>query len=212
MDYLVCKILAHKVNVAGGAQGGFVDEGHSAESRLLAIARGDQRAFADFYGAMAPRVHGLALRVLRDRHLAEEVTQEVFLLAWRTSSAFDPARGTALAWMMTLTHRRAVDRVRSTAASRRRDAAYAEDERLWAPYDSTESQAHASLEGAAVRTALADLTAEQREAIELAYFGGHTHTEISTLMGSPVGTAKGRIRDGLAKLRDSLVVPAPEPA
>lgn len=182
------------------------------EALLVAAASGEEAAFAELYNALASRVHGLALRILRDVHLAEEVTQEVFLQVWQRSRAFDPARGSALAWVMTLAHRRAVDRVRATAAGRRRDADHAEDESRWAPYDETAARAHASFEAEAVRAALADLVPAQRRAVELAYFGGHTHTEISHLMGCPVGTAKGRVRDGLARLRDALVVAEPEPA
>ena len=182
------------------------------EALLVAAARGDELAFADLYATLASRVHGLTLRILRDSHLAEEVTQEVFLQLWLGSGAFDPSRGSAVAWVMTLAHRRAVDRVRATAADRRRDAVHADEESRWAPSDETATWAHASLEAEAVRTALMTLTTVQRRAIELAYFDGHTHTEISDLTQSPVGTAKGRIRDGLARLRDCLVVAVPEPA
>jgi len=182
------------------------------ETLLVAAARGEELAFAELYTALAPRVHGLTLRILRDAHLAEEVTQEVLFQVWQRSGAFDPTRGSALAWVMTIAHRRAVDRIRSTAAGRRRDAVHADDESRWTPYDETATRAHASLEAESVRAALADLAPAQRQAVELAYFGGHTHTEISHLMGCPVGTAKGRIRDGLARLRDALVVVAPEPA
>lgn len=182
------------------------------EALLMASARGDERAFAELYAALSPRVHGLTWRVLRDAHLAEEVTQEVFLQVWQNSGAFDPARGSALAWVMTLAHRRAVDRVRSHGAGRRRDAAHAEDESRLMPYDETATRALASIEAESVRAALADLTVAQRRALELAYFDGYTHLEISSLMECPAGTAKGRIRDGLAKLRASLVVTLPEPA
>jgi len=184
----------------------------SPETLLVAAARGQEVAFAELYTALAPRVHGLTLRILRDSHLAEEVTQEVFLQVWQHSRAFDPSRGSALAWVMTLAHRRAVDRVRSTAAGRRRDAAHADEESRWAPRDETATRAHASLEAESVRAALATLTAVQRRAIELAYFDGFTHVEVSDLMQSPAGTAQGRIRDGLARLKDCLVVVDAEPA
>lgn len=189
-----------------------MDERRDAETMLLAIADGDLDAFVEFYEALAPRVHGLALRVLRDAHLAEDVTQEVFVQVWRLSPGFDPARGTAFAWLMTLAHRRAVDRVRSTAAHHRREMAHASDEARWSPQDDTALAAHAAMEARAVRAALATLSPAQRSAVELAYFGGHTHTEISVLMDCPVGTAKGRIRDGLGKLRSLLVIGTPEPA
>lgn len=177
---------------------------------LVAVGRGDTVAFAELYDAVAPRVHGLALRVLRDPHQAEEVTQEVLLEVWRSASRYDPSRGSALAWTMIVAHRRSVDRVRSSEAGRRRDTAW--DDR------STEREADDTFEAVAaherareVRTALASLTPVQREALELAYYGGRTHTEVSELMRAPLGTTKTRIRDGLARLRDLLVVPVAEP-
>lgn len=182
------------------------------EALLMASARGDERAFAELYAAFAPWVHGLACRILRDAHLAEEVTQEVFRQVWQSSGAFDPARGSALAWVMTVAHRRAVDRVRSEGAGRRRDAAHADDESRLMSYDETSTVTLAPIEAESVRAALADLTAAQRRALELAYFEGYTHLEISNLMECPAGTAKGRIHDGLARLRASLVVTLPEPA
>lgn len=183
----------------------------SLEGRLVASGRGDERAFAELYDAVAPRAYGLVLRILRDAHQSEEVTQEVFLQIWQTSGRFDPRRGSALAWMMTVAHRRAVDRVRSADAARRRDATYGERSGETS-YDETATAAHASLEALTVRAALATLTPLQRRAIELSYFGGHTHREVSHLMQVPLGTAKSRIRDGLLRLRDVLAPEAPEPA
>lgn len=172
---------------------------------LKRSARGDTAAFAELYDATAPRVHGLVVRVVRDRAQAEEVTQDVFLEIWRQSGRFDPARGSALAWMMTIAHRKAVDRVRSAEAATRRDVAY--EQRNQVPdHDVTAEAAHASLEAHRVRAALAHLTDVQREAIQLAYFGGYTHTEVAALLDLPVGTAKTRIRDGLIRLRDTIGV------
>ncbi len=169
----------------------------------MSSSAGDTEAFAALYEAVAPRVHGLSLRVLGDEHQSQEVTQEVLLELWQTSGRFDPSRGTALTWVMTLTHRRAVDRVRASDARRRRDAAHAESTSE-APYDETSTAAHALLEAQSVRTALTALTPTQREAIELAYYGGYTYIEVSRLMQIPLGTAKSRIRDGLSRLRDTL--------
>lgn len=183
----------------------------SLEGLLVASGRGDERAFAEVYDAVAPRAYGLVLRILRDVHQSEEVTQEVFLQVWQTSARFDPRRGSALAWMMTLAHRRAVDRVRSADAARRRDATYGE-RNLDTSYDETATSVHASLEALTVRAALATLTPLQRQAIELSYFGGHTHREVSHLMQVPIGTAKSRIRDGLLRLRDVLAPGALESA
>ena len=172
---------------------------------LKRSARGDEAAFAELYDATAARAHGLVLRVVRDRAQAEEVTQEVFLEVWRQSGRYDADRGSALAWLMTIAHRKAVDRVRSAEAATRRDVTYEETNRSVA-HDETAEAAHASLEARRVRAALAHLTDVQREAIELAYFGGYTHTEVAALLDLPVGTAKTRIRDGLIRLRDSIGV------
>lgn len=185
---------------------GVVSAVPSALERLLeAAATGDQSAFSDLYDATAARVHGLVLRVLTDRAQAEEVTQEVFLEVWRTASKFDASRGSALGWLLTLAHRRAVDRVRSAVAAKRREATY-EREAEQPAYDSTEETVSSRLDAERVRTALVALTDHQRKAVELAYFGGHTHTEVAEVLGIPLGTAKSRIRDGLARLRDHLEV------
>ena len=172
---------------------------------LRRSARGDEAAFARLYDATTARVFGLAVRVVRDPAQAEEVTQEAFLEIWRTAARFDPDRGSPLAWMLTITHRRAVDRVRSAEAATRRDTAYHEQTQP-VDHDATAEAAHASLEARRVRGALATLTDVQREALGLAYFGGYTHTEVATMLDLPVGTAKTRIRDGLIRLRDAMGV------
>lgn len=172
---------------------------------LQASALGDQAAFARVYDATATRVHGLVLRVVRNPAQAEEVTQEVYLDAWRTASRFDPAKGSPLSWLMTLAHRRAVDRVRSAEAATKRDLAY-ESATQPVPHDATAEAATDSLEARRVRAALETLTPPQRQAIELAFLGGYTHTEVATMLDLPVGTAKTRIRDGLIRLRDHLGV------
>lgn len=172
---------------------------------LRLSSRGDQAAFATLYDAMAPRVYGLLLRVVRDPAQAEEVTQETFLEIWRTASRFDPARGSAVAWMLTITHRKGVDRVRSAEAATRRDTTYHRETRP-VDHDVTAEAATASLEAGRVRQALETLTPTQREAVELAYLGGYTHTEVATMLDLPLGTAKTRIRDGLIRLRDTMGV------
>jgi len=164
---------------------------------------GDESAFAQLYDAGAPRLYGLVLRVVRDPAQSEEVTQEAFLEIWRTSTRFDPQRGSALGWMMTIAHRKAVDRVRSAVASGKRDHGYHETNQD-VDYDITAEAAHASIEAERVRRALQTLTPAQRSAVELAFFGGYTHTEVATMLGLPLGTAKTRIRDGLIRLRDTL--------
>jgi RNA polymerase sigma-70 factor (ECF subfamily) len=172
---------------------------------LRRSSRGDQAAFAALYDATARRAHGLAVRVVRDPAQAEEVTQEAYLEVWRTASRFDPDRGSALSWVLTIVHRKAVDRVRSAEAATRRDQTYQQRNQPVA-HDATAEAAEASLEARRVRGALAQLTDVQREALELAYFGGYTHTEVASMLDLPVGTAKTRIRDGLIRLRDAMGV------
>ncbi|MGA8256036.1 MAG: ECF RNA polymerase sigma factor SigK [Nocardioides sp.] len=172
---------------------------------LRRSARGDQQAFAELYDATSSRVYGLAVRVVRDPAQAEEVTQEAFLEVWRTASRFDSERGSALSWLMTICHRKSVDRVRSAEASTRRDTTYNQQNQT-IDHDSTADAAQAAMEARRVRNALASLTDVQREAIELAYFGGYTHTEVAGILNLPVGTAKTRIRDGLIRLRDTMGV------
>jgi RNA polymerase sigma-70 factor (ECF subfamily) len=174
-------------------------------SLLARCGRSDEEAFAELYDATCRRVHGLVLRVVRDPAQAEEVTQEVYLQVWHTAARYDEAKGSALAWLMTVAHRRAVDRVRSAEAASRQDTTY--HHRTHAvPHDTTAESAETSIEARRVRTALAELTTVQREALELAYFGGYTHTEVATMLDLPVGTAKTRIRDGLIRLRDAMGV------
>jgi RNA polymerase sigma-70 factor, ECF subfamily len=185
------------------------DEGPNGGAHLAELikrsSRGDEAAFAEWYDATAPRAFGLAVRVLRDRAQAEEVTQEVYLDCWCNSARFDETRGSALSWLLTIVHRKAVDRVRSAEASGRRGTSYTQQEQT-VDHDSTAESATASLEASRVRAALDHLTLKQRQAIELAFLGGYTHTEVATMLGLPVGTAKTRIRDGLIRLRDALGV------
>jgi RNA polymerase sigma-70 factor (ECF subfamily) len=172
---------------------------------LRQAALGDEAAFAEFYDATSARAYGLALRVVRNPAHAEEVTQEAYLDAWRSSTRFDPARGSAAGWLLTIVHRKAVDRVRSVEAATTRDETW-NRETTPVDHDHTSEAAQASLEAARVRNAVATLTDVQRRAVELTYFGGYTHTEVATLLDVPLGTAKTRIRDGLIRLRDLMGV------
>ncbi|MFC7491012.1 MULTISPECIES: ECF RNA polymerase sigma factor SigK [unclassified Knoellia] len=174
---------------------------------LTRSARGDESAFAQLYDATAARIHGLVVRVVRDRAQSEEVTQEAFLDIWRHCTRFDPSRGSPLSWMLTIAHRKAVDRVRSAEASKAREVTY-EMNTTEREHDSTLEEVEVRLDQQRVRRALATLTETQRGAVELAYLGGHTHTEVAALLGIPLGTAKTRIRDGLIRLRDTLEVTA----
>ena len=181
--------------------------GSDLAALLNRSARGDRAAFADLYDATSRRVYGLVLRVVRDPAQAEEVAQDAYLEIWRTASRYDAARGSAVSWLLTIAHRKAVDRVRSAEAAARRDATY-HHRNQGVDHDVTADLAHASLDARRVRAALAGLTEAQREAIQLAYFGGYTHTEVASLLGLPLGTAKTRIRDGLIRLRDTIGVEA----
>lgn len=179
------------------------DGGTDLGDLLRASARGDEGAFARLYDLTSARIFGLVLRVVRDRAQSEEVTQETFLDIWRGSARFDARRGSPLSWMMTIAHRKAVDRVRAAESDSRRSEAYGTVNRA-TPFDQTSEAAERNLEGERVRKALGALTETQRGAIELAYFGGYTHTEVASLLDLPLGTAKTRIRDGLIRLRDTL--------
>lgn len=172
---------------------------------LRRSARGDEDAFAQLYDETSARVHGLVLRVVRDPAQAEEVTQETYLQVWRTAAKYAEDKGSAISWLMTLAHRRAVDRVRSAAAAHLRDTTYHQRSHV-VPHDSTAEAVESSLEARRVRAALDGLTENQRQAIELAYFGGYTHTEVAGMLDLPLGTAKTRIRDGLIRLRDTIGV------
>ena len=199
------------MELVNGSATGPVGEQPPAGPDLADLVRrsalGDEHAFATWYDATCARVHGLVLRVVRDRAQAEEVTQECFLEFWKQSARFDAARGSVIGWMLTIAHRRAVDRVRSAESATRRDLNY-ENARHAVPHDDTAEQATTNLEAVRVRKALEELTETQREALLLAYFGGYTHSEVATMLDLPLGTAKTRIRDGLIRLRDALGVGA----
>ncbi len=175
----------------------------TSEQLLTAAGTGDRAAFALLYDRVAPQVLGVALRVLRDRSIAEEVTQEVLVEVWRKADRFDAERGSASGWITTLAHRRAVDRVRSEQAARNRDDRVARRDQQQ-DVDLVADEVQVRLDHWQVRQALAQLTERQREAIELAYFGGHTYRDVADVLGIPEGTAKSRLRDGLLRLRDAL--------
>src|SRR5580698_2997773 len=171
---------------------------------LAEVARGDEAAFDTVYDHVSASVFGVILRVIRDPAQSEEVTQEVLLEVWRTAYRFDPAKGSPLAWVMTLAHRRAVDRVRSVQkeADRERRVAAAE-----IPFDEVIEAVEHSFERERVRRCLGGLTDVQRESVTLAYYRGYTYGQVASLLGVPPGTVKTRMRDALIRLRDCLGVP-----
>lgn len=169
---------------------------------LLTSAEGDQTAFAGLYDATASVLYGIVVRVLRDPARAEEVTQEVYVEVWRRATRFDPERGSGMAWMCTIAHRRAIDAVRKEQASRDRDKRVAQLGST--AYDSVAGEVEAGLEREQVRTALDQLSELQREAVELAYYGGRTYREVAEELGAPLGTVKTRLRDGLRRLGQVL--------
>ena len=176
-----------------------------ADDLLSRVGRGDEQAFGSLYDLVSARVYGLIRRVLRDPAQAEEVTQEVMVEVWRTAARFDSNKGSATAWVFTIAHRRAVDRVRSEEAGAervRRVAAVSAE----TPYDDVVEAATARIEQQQVRRCLDGLTELQREAITLAYYGGHSYREVADLLGAALPTVKTRMRDGLIRMRDCLGV------
>lgn len=172
---------------------------------LLRVADGDQAAFARLYDMLSPRAFGLILRVLVDRSQSEEVLQEVFLEIWQSASRFAPNKGRGRSWVLTIAHRRAVDRVRSAQASTDRDVRAGLRD-MDVAHDGIAEEVELRIEGQRVSEALATLPDLQREAIMLAYFGGYSQSEIAALVGAPLGTIKTRMRDGLSRLRVEMGV------
>lgn len=190
------------------------DDGFSAEDAVLSredllarIASGDRAAFAELYDQVAPRIFGLIRRVLVDQAQSEEVTQEVFLEIWQTADRYSPAKGSALTWMLTMSHRRAVDRIRASQAGRDRamKIGMRDYER---EFDSVSESVEITMENERVKSAMQSLTDLQREAITLAYYRGLTHSEVADYLHIPIGTVKTRLRDGMIRLRDAMGVTA----
>ncbi|MFD4943261.1 sigma-70 family RNA polymerase sigma factor [Streptomyces sp. NPDC058239] len=171
------------------------------------VARGDQDAFAKVYDAVSGPVLGLVRSVLRDPAQSEEVAQEVLVEVWRTAPRFRASRGSAMSWVLTLAHRRAVDRVRSAGASAAREHRAALLDRTPA-FDEVVEQVESRLEREQVRRCMRTLSELQRQSVTLAYYRGLTYREVSELLSVPLGTIKTRLRDGLIRLRDCLGVSA----
>jgi RNA polymerase sigma-70 factor (ECF subfamily) len=164
------------------------------------LSAGDETALADLYDRYASFVYGLAVRMLVDRQLAEDVTQEVFVFVWEHPGRIDPGRGTLRGFLGTLTHRRAVDAIRREQARRRREARIAPAEDV---DDFSEAVLRSDTAGR-VRRAVEALPDQQRRALELAYFDGYTYRQVADVLGIPEGTAKSRLRMALARISDSL--------
>lgn len=177
----------------------------SDEVLLVAVADGDRSAFAALYDRFARTVYGVALAVIRDPSMSEEVAQEVFVEAWRIAARFDADRGSARVWLTTMAHRRAIDRVRSERSSRDRTDRIGRRD-LPNPYDDVTERVELAHEHDQVRAALAALTDRQRQVVELAYYQGHTYREVAEILDIPLGTIKTRMRDGLIRLRAALEV------
>jgi RNA polymerase sigma-70 factor, ECF subfamily len=179
------------------------DQEVDLDGLLGRVGRGDRAAFERLYDALSPVVFGVARQVVRDRQMAEDIAQEVMVEVWRQAPKFDPSKGRATSWVVTIAHRRAVDRVRSEQARTAR-----EDRVGHASASTSTGDIGANVEDEAVKASLAGglsmLTASQREAITLAFYEGRTHQEVAHLLSIPLGTAKTRIRDGLIRLRDAV--------
>ena len=173
------------------------------ESLMLLAQKGDAAAFERLYDRIAPNVLGLALQIIHDQAQAEEVTQEVFIELWQHAADFDPAKGSAKAWILRRARLRAIDRVRSAIATLKRD-----DREAFLvasiKQESVEDEALRNVQRHAVRTALDIMGEPHKTAILLAYFGDMTHAELAATTGVPLGTAKTRVRDGLRKLEKIL--------
>ena len=173
------------------------------DALLRRVAQHDTEAFAELYDATRSRVYGMVCRVLRDRGYSEETTQDVYLQVWRTAESYDPASGSALAWLLTLAHRRAVDRVRSEQAASQRDSRYGATT-VERDTDNVTDTVIADEERRRVADCLGGLTEVQRECIELAYYQGMTYVQVSQRLSANLATVKSRMRDAMRGLRNCL--------
>ena len=176
-----------------------------ADEDLMQLVRGgDARAFEVVYDRHASAAFSLAYRMVGNRAAAEDVVQEALLSAWRSGARYDRARGSVRTWVLGIVHNRAIDALRRSIVHDRRRASDEGLEERFEAVDRTDVEVVREEEARVVRSAIADLPHDQQRVIELAYFGGFTHTEIADMLKAPVGTVKGRMRLGLDKLRRQL--------
>ncbi|MFD5799846.1 ECF RNA polymerase sigma factor SigK [Streptomyces sp. NPDC048171] len=188
----------------GAGTGAGRSSGESRVDELLTrAAAGDEQAFAGVYDALAPSVMGLVFRVLRDEAQAEEVTQDVMVEVWRTADRFRPERGAARNWVLTVAHRRAVDRVRSVVSGRARELRTGSAE-LDRPFDAVAEEVEEREEHRTVFRCLAELSRKLRLPLVLAYYEGLTYAEVADSLATPAGTIKSRMREGLRRLRECV--------
>jgi RNA polymerase sigma-70 factor (ECF subfamily) len=174
------------------------------EDVMQLVRRGDAHAFEVIYERHSAAAFSLAYRMMGSRAGAEDVTQEAFLSMWRSGARYDRARGSVRTWVLGIVHHRAIDALRRATVHDRRRAGDEGIEERFEARERTDAEAARREEAGAVRGALATLPPDQVQVLELAYFGGFTHTEIADLLGAPVGTVKGRMRLGLKKMRAQL--------
>lgn len=172
---------------------------------IRATAGGDQQAFAELYRQTSRRVYGMARRVLIDAELAQDATQEVYLQVWQNAARFDAASGTPLAWLMTIAHRRAVDKVRSAQSSADREARFGAANQD-VEHDEVAAAVSDRIDAESVQECLGTLTDTQQESVKLAFYGGLTYREVAEKLGAALPTVKSRIRDGLLRLKTCLEV------
>ena len=208
LGHIVTNLLEYPVTLPGDGtdnHGRGTVSAPDLDALLRRVAQHDSAAFADLYDATRSRVYGMVSRVLRDRGYSEETTQEVYLQVWRTAESYDPASGSALAWLLTLAHRRAVDRVRAEQAAAQRDSRYGATS-VERDTDHVTDAVISDEERRRVTACLDGLTEMQRECIELAYYQGMTYVQVSERLSANLATVKSRMRDALRGLRNCLGV------
>lgn len=180
-------------------------DGPDPQELLVAVARGDRQAFSQLYEVIAAPIFGLVQRIVLDAAQSEEVAQEVLVEVWRTATQYRPHKGSAMTWVLTMAHRRAVDRVRAVQAAVDRESK-AGRQSFGTPHDEVTETVMSRFEQRQLRRCIGTLTELQRESVMLTYYRGYTHREAAGFLDAPAATVKTRLRDGLIRLRDCLGV------